>query len=133
MSKPTLAQKEAAKAKRQRIRDLAKKIAAMSVEEQGQLTKGNIATIEGHALSIVNQCLVAMQGCRSNVVGGFNQWKKAGRMVRKGEHGHSIWIPTVHTKEDDNGRETNETGFVLGTVFGIDQTEPLESQAEPCN
>lgn len=126
----TEAQRLAAKEKRQRMRELAKRIAGMTPEQQAELTKGDIATIEGRALSLHNQMMVAYQGCRSTVVGGFQQWKKAGRIVRKGEHGYSIWIPCGAAKPDDDEGEDGKVYFALGTVFGIDQTDPLGDSPE---
>ena len=122
--KPTAAQIEAAKERKAKVRAMLKKIAQMTPEQQADLTNGTIFTVEKRALSLCNQCLVAMQGCRSTIVGGFQQWRRAGRIVRKGEHGFSIWVPSA-TKDEETGKE--DLRFFLGTVFGIDQTEEIEA------
>lgn len=113
-----------AKEKRAKVRELAKQIAKMSEAERTALVKDWPTTIEGHAVSIKNACLLAYQG-RATVIGGFRQWKKAGRFVRKGESGMSIWIPLL--KKQTNGDEINEDGerpnFGLATVFDISQTD----------
>ena len=127
--KPTEAQKAAADEKRQKVRAMAQRISQMTPDEQAALTHGMIATIEGHTLSGTNQILVAMQGCRDNIVAGFRQWKSKGRTVRKGEHGFSIWVPIGlrDDDQDDNGSGKSDLHFMLGTVFGISQTDPIET------
>jgi antirestriction protein ArdC len=86
-----------------------------------------IATIEGHALSPVNTCLIAMQSPGATIVGGFRQWLKAGRVVRKGEHGLSLWIPKTPKKDDaaqpGESSSSDEIHFLMGTVFDVSQTE----------
>lgn len=121
--KPTEAQKSRAAERRAKVRELLKKIAAMTPEQQADLTNGTIMTVEHRPLSLRNQCLVAMQGCRSTIVGGFQQWRRVGRIVRKGQHGFSIWIPSA-TKDEETGKD--DLRFFLGTVFGIDQTDEIE-------
>lgn len=121
--KPTEAQKSRAAERRAKVRELLKKIAAMTPEQQTDLTNGTIMTVEHRPLSLRNQCLVAMQGCRSTIVGGFQQWRRVGRIVRKGQHGFSIWIPSA-TKDEETGKD--DLRFFLGTVFGIDQTDEIE-------
>ena len=88
-----------------------------------------VATIEGRQLSIHNACLLACQRPDATMVGGFNQWKSAGRMVRKGEHGLMIWAPVRHAEnapavEPQPGELTSERPrFVMVTVFDVAQTE----------
>ena len=122
-----------AKEKRAKVRDIAKKIAAMSETERAAMVQNWPTTIEGHALSAKNACLIAYQtlgGQGATVLGGFRQWKKAGRFVRKGEGGMSIWIPLMRKTKDANGDEINEEGerpnFGLATVFDISQTEETQ-------
>jgi hypothetical protein len=68
------------------------------------------------------------------LVGGFQQWKAHGRSVRKGAHGLMIWIPTKGkdepdkpTPEDAEGA-VRRSGFVMGTVFDVSQTEPTNER-----
>ena len=128
--KPTEAQRKAAAEKRKRMRELAKKIGAMSAEERQAMADrmGLPHTIEGHKLSVFNTCLLYAQGVQPTVVGGYRQWRKAGRTVRKGQHGACIWCPAVR-KRGDEAPGDDEVRFVFGTVFDISQTEPLESEA----
>src|SRR5262245_53593411 len=106
-----------------------------------------IRTIEGRELSIFNQCLLVNQLGTASIVGGFQQWKRAGRSVVKGERGLAIWIPTgrraagadesaaepasgdvfslVDGEPADGpgeGQRGAVRGFVIGTVFDISQT-----------
>lgn len=117
------------KAKREKRRAefqaVIKKVAGMTVEQRQELIGkiGVIPTVVGAALSPFNSCLVMYQNRDVSMVGGFRQWKAAGRNIKKGEHGLGIWIPTSKSKED-NPEET-ETRFFMGTVFDISQTEEI--------
>lgn len=123
--------KQRAQEKRQKLREYAKAISKMNEAERNALVQSWPTTIEGHPVSVHNACLLAYQG-GATVIGGFNQWKRAGRYVRKGEHGKSIWIPLgFRKKTDENGETTQEgekTGFGLASVFDISQTEANEAQ-----
>lgn len=137
-------QKARALERRERFKTLCKKLAAMSDGERAQLTSaiGAVVTCEGRALSLTNTLLLLLQRGRNGVsmVGGFRQWKKAGRYVRKGESGNGIWIPTGARKSEMPAlegsemslRELAEAGesgssrrFLVGTVFDISQTEAM--------
>ena len=122
-------EKAAAAERRSKMRDLAKRIATMPENEKTALLDGiGYTTIEGRSLSLHNQLMIAGQGCRSAVVGGFHQWRKAGRVVRKGEHGYAIWIPLGQkVKREDGLNVTRDVqGFALSTVFGLDQTDEIQ-------
>jgi hypothetical protein len=140
---PTAEQKAAAAARRERFTELAQRVAEMTDEERGALVArvGAIVTCEGHALSVHNSCLILTQLSTASMVGGFRQWKAHGRSVRKGERGLMIWVPTSR-KEDaeptasegqpasagEASGDTKRSGFVMGTVFDISQTETAEPQ-----
>jgi len=104
----------------------------MTDTERAAITRGLATTIEGHVLSPTNQMLIAYQSIGqqpATLVGGFQQWRKAGRCVAKGQHGYAIWVPIG--KKDKSGDEavskpasTDErAGFMLATVFDITQTQ----------
>lgn len=140
---PTREQKDAAKARREKFRAIVQRIAKMPDAERVALAGrlGVIATCEGHGLSLHNSCLLALQCPTATVVGGFQQWRKQGRCVRKGEHGHMIWVPInvqgpnsgaligdTPQPQDVDGKVTNRhdgepVRFLIGTVFDISQTE----------
>ena len=132
---PTEAQKEAAKVRREKFRGIVKTIAKMPEAERVALSqKVVIATVEGHILSLCNQMLLAMQCPSATIVGGFRQWRKEGRTVRRGEHGHMIWVPSVYEKNGEDTPQPSEidgeekktgTRFLIGTVFDVSQTEEL--------
>ena len=108
-----------------KIRSLQKRLKAMSEEERNLLAeKLGILTIEGRQLSIHNQVLIYFQMMEKNptIVGGFKQWNKAGRIIRKGEHGAIILFPVKGSKNDDNDEDI-EIKFHSGIVFDISQTE----------
>jgi antirestriction protein ArdC len=63
---------------------------------------------------------------------GFNQWKKEGGTVRKGEKGTLILIPTILPKKKDaDGNEIRGSGgvfFKTGHVFNIDQIDGIDKE-----
>jgi HK97 family phage prohead protease len=63
---------------------------------------------------------------------GFNQWKKEGGTVRKGEKGTLIIIPTIiPKKKDSDGNEIPSSGgifFKTGHVFNIDQIDGIDKE-----
>jgi len=134
----TAEQKQAAAERRERFRALAKQVAELPQSARTALLDrcGAVVTCEGRALSFVNTCLVLTQRPGASMVGGFGQWLKAGRSVRKGESGMGIWVPIVKGKgelateptggeEAANGCEGGRQRFLMGTVFDISQTNPL--------
>lgn len=85
-----------------------------------------ITTIEGHPLSANNTVALLLQGCKDPIVGGFNQWIKAGRCVRKGSVGFVIWIPSKKKADDlDESEEPGPARFYTTTVFSQSQTDLL--------
>lgn len=123
----TAAQKAAFDERRAAVRALARDISKMTDGERSALAARlpGIATIEGRNLSVFNSCLLAAQCPQATVVGGFRQWKNAGRAVRKGEHGHAIWIPTKTRADQAAEKDAGELQFMLGTVFDVSQTEEI--------
>lgn len=130
-------------ARKAKFKTLWKQVAAMPELERISLSnKLGLVTCEGHALSIGNQMLVALQCPSASVLGGFRQWLKHGRCVRKGEHGAMIWVPTggrTNTTPldgttgnsavvDGEPAEASDRRFIIGTVFDISQTEELEAE-----
>lgn len=134
-------QKQAAIERRERIRLLATRISQMTQSERQEMVQrsgaGAVCSIEGRALSHFNQCLILSQDEHATVVGGFQQWRAAGRMVMKGEKGLAIWFPIKRKEKEDEGREEGEMNekdlkqhFSLGTVFDVRQTAPYVATQE---
>ena len=96
-------------------------------EKQALTNRGLIATVEGRTLSLHNTILVYLQsnGRTPTVIGGFQQWRKAGRTVSKGQHGFTIWFP-VGEKNQETDDITAPDTFFTATVFDISQTEALD-------
>jgi N-terminal domain of anti-restriction factor ArdC len=135
----TAEQQAKALERKAKFKALWKQVANITEIERIQLSqKFGFRTVEGRELSLCNQMLIAMQLPTASVLGGFRQWIKNGRCVRKGEHGAMIWCPTG--KKQDSPEvpavdvETAEVHFIIGTVFDIGQTEELKNkdQAEAC-
>ncbi len=118
-------------AKRAKFRALARTISKMSPTEREAMAAKlpGVVTIEGHALSPFNTCLVVMQFPSASLVGGFRQWLKHGRCVVKGQHGISIWVPCGARKSDADPAEGDSDGerpgFICGTVFDVSQTQEI--------
>ena len=129
----TAEQKAKAKERRSLMRRLAQRVSKMTEDERVRLVgEGWPVTIEGHRLSMHNACMLACQRQGVSVVGGFRQWRQAGRIVRKGEHGQAIWVPISNGKpeQDADAERTEERPrFILATVFDIAQTKPLAAVA----
>lgn len=102
-------------------------------------------TCDGKTLSGQNAFLCELQlGEPALVVGGFRQWRKSGRKVRKGGRALAIYIPSrkkatatantdAETNEDESSEETARQAatqhFLIGMVFAATDTEPLDAQA----
>ena len=115
--------------KKEKIICIRKTLSEMTEEQrQAAADKFGIVTVEGHLLTPHNQCfLVAQSEVNFTIVGGFQQWKKAGRIVRKGEHGFLIFVPSK-TKQGDNSEmisDEEDVHFFTATMFDISQTEVI--------
>lgn len=141
--KALTAEQEAARAARRgKFKALWKQVAALGESERAALAaKYGFRTVEGRELSMCNAMLIALQLPQASVLGGFRQWIKQGRAVRKGEHGAMIWCPTGARNADGspespaNGNETptteaQDTRFIIGTVFDISQTAEIGEVVE---
>ena len=56
-------------------------------------------------------------------VAGFHDWRKAGRVVRKGAKGYAIYAPVIR-KDKDTGQEEKK-GYSIRYVFDIADTDPI--------
>ena len=135
----TAEQKAKAEARKAQFRDLWKRVSAMPELERIQLSNRlGLVTCEGRGLSLTNQMLIALQRPGATVLGGFRQWLRQGRAVRKGEHGCMIWVPCGAKGGADAAASPEGTGeaaegvdvrFIVGTVFDIGQTEEVNAAA----
>ena len=118
--------KEERKAKLNEIRQ---RLTRLTDQEKAALLKrGLIFTIEGRALSHRNTYMLYLQcnGHQPTIVGGFQQWRRAGRTVMKGQHGYSILFPAGH-KNNETGDIEDVYNFYAANVFDITQTEELDA------
>ena len=119
------------KEKKEKIIRIRKTLSEMTEKQRQAIAdKFGIVTVEGHALTAHNQCfLVAQSELNFSIVGGYKQWQKAGRSVRKGEHGFYIFVPSKTKEESENSAEVSaddETPFFFtAVVFDISQTEAI--------
>src|SRR4051794_33956420 len=81
------------------------------------------------AYSARNVALIHLQRPDATYVAGYCAWQALGRQVRRGERGIRILVPYRHAATPDDGEETADerattiTGFGVGTVFDIAQTD----------
>ena len=123
MKKITEEQKQRATERRQKLQEICKQVKAMGDGERARMaSRMQVHSVTGGTLSPHNQCMISFQFPSASIVGGFRQWKKAGRCVRKGEHGIGIWCPRFN-KLDNESEELE--GFLFGTVFDVSQTEEI--------
>jgi len=117
--------------KKEKIIRIRKTLSEMTEEQRKAVAdKFGIVTVERHLLTSHNQCfLVAQSEINFTIVGGFQQWKKAGRIVRKGEHGFLIFVPSKGKQEEkpEMISDDEDVHFFTATVFDISQTDLLAS------
>lgn len=150
MKSPSPEQKARAAARREQFKAIWKQVAAMpEAERLALVAKCGIVNVDGRPLSCYNMCLVAMQKADATVIGGFRQWLKAGRVVKKGERGCMIWVPlrgkgqepapAEPDADEADAKPKRRMRFIPGTIFDISQTmertendtpEPVEAEAE---
>ncbi len=114
--------------RKQAVKELRDRLANLTPEQrQVLIANGVIATVEGRQLSLHNTLLLYLQsnGTTPSIVGGYQQWRKAGRQVKKGEHGMMIWFP-IGTKTEEGDIAAPER-FFTGSVFDITQTEDIQA------
>ena len=113
--------------------ELAAAVAALKDSDAWQRQLATIARF--HTYSVNNQMLIAWQRPDATYVRGFRAWLDAGRAVRKGEKGISIFAPRPweRTECDDAGEERTERGlaFTVVKVFDVAQTDPVPGHANP--
>lgn len=120
--------------KKEKITQIRKTLSQMSEEQQQEVAaRFGIITVEGHPLTPYNQCfLVSQSEINFSIVGGYVQWKRAGKVVRKGQHGFLILVPSVSKKEENvDTYLDDDVHFYSATVFDISQTVDItKSEAE---
>lgn len=120
------------KEKMARIKAIREKILSLSQQEREALSSTLIPTIEGRFLSPHNVLMIVHQfSFQPTVVGGFRQWLKAGRSVKKGEHGAVILYPVGPKNQEGNLEEAER--FYSATVFDISQTETISESLKAEN
>jgi hypothetical protein len=86
-----------------------------------------------HAYSFGNVLLIRSQRPDATLVNSYRRWQALGRQVRKGEKGVAIFVPYKRTETDPETGAPVETvtGFGLGTVFDVSQTDGDPLPAPP--
>ena len=125
--KLTEAEIEIKKQKKEKLLGFLKTVKEMTPEQLQEFVMNvGITTCEGHMLSGRNQALLMLQAgevCPA-VIGGFHQWKKVNRVVKKGEKSYlSILIPLQAKEKEGEAVELDKIRFKWIPVFSMDQTE----------
>lgn len=145
----TESEKQAREDRRAQFREIARQVAALSDTQRADLSAemGAVRSCLGHELSLNNSILCWFQNPAATVVGGFRQWKSLGRYVRKGERAIGIYIPkgkrssdgaekgdaepsAVDLASESESSGSGRSGFIVGSVFDISQTEACEAELE---
>ena len=122
-----MTKQERIEAKKAKTKELQAWLKGLSEDQRQEIAaKMGATTIEGRVLSPVNQCLIYTQYPNATILGGYQQWQRAGKQVKKGSQGISIWIPTKKKAETEDGEE--KTRFFLISMFDISQTEEIEQR-----
>lgn len=109
------------------MKELAESFSRLDESQRLEVSRkmGEIRTIEGNPLSLRNTYLLIVQRPKVSLVGGFQQWRKAGRIVRKGEKSLLILCPATRKNKEQTEEGKEDIFFIGGNVFDISQTEPL--------
>jgi hypothetical protein len=74
--------------------------------------------------SFGNKVMAYLQSDGSTDLRGYNQWREAGRQVKKGSYASFILVPRVVKEENGDGEEEARlAGFLAGAVFPYHMTE----------
>lgn len=89
-----------------------------------------------HSYSAKNLLLIMAQYPTATHIAGFEEWKKRGRSVRKGEKAIRIFgysTRTIRETDPDSGEETRHKipRYPILTVFDIAQTDPIPGAPQP--
>jgi len=123
-----MTKQERIEAKKAKTKELQAWLKGLSEDQRQEIAaKMGATTIEGRVLSPVNQCLIYTQYPNATILGGYQQWQRAGKQVKKGSQGIGIWIPTRKKAEEDG--EEEKTRFFMVSMFDISQTEEMEMKA----
>lgn len=94
-----------------------------------------------HRYSLGNQLLAVEQmvdrGIPVGPIASFNGWRKAGRVVRKGERAIALWMPIVKKEvvhgDDGTEKESVRQFFIMkNNWFALSQTDPLPDAENAC-
>lgn len=96
-----------------------------AAKELGE-TAPNIPSNIGRAYSPQNCLMILFQKPHATQCAGFHDWRKAGRVVRKGAKGAAILVP-IGTHPDDDGNATPL--FSWRYVFDISDTDPITEES----
>ena len=109
--------------KKDKVKELRAFLSSMNeTQRQAFVSKYGFVSVEGHSYSLVNQCLIAFQCPQATICGGYQQFRKAKRQVKQGEHGFIIFYPSSR-KNEETGED--DISFYVGTIFDISQTYEL--------
>ena len=120
--------------KKQKIQAIYQSVKDLTPEQkQSIILSMLVKNPSNHLLSSNNMLLLNRQAAirRMNItftiVGGFKQWLKHNRKVKKGKRGFYIAIPSK--KENQESENNDETFFFYKSVFDISQTEEIKEEA----
>jgi antirestriction protein ArdC len=120
---------------RERMQPAINKIRKMTEEQKMDLViKYGIHNTEGHRLSGFNHALIFAQWLDEEttptIVGGYKQWQKQGRQVRKGSHAVFIAVPSQKKQAEETPEDEEDIFFLYKPVFDLSQTKAKREEEE---
>lgn len=117
--------------KKEKLAEIRTALKNLTEQERAKLVQTTgVVTIEGRPLSEYNNLMIAVQNPHSTIVGGYQQWRKAGRQVMKGQVGIAIWVPSVKASKPEQAENVEDVNFFSATVFDITQTQEVGKEQE---
>ena len=116
---------------RLKMQEHARRIRELPEDARAQLaSKMLVTTIDGHTLSVWNNCYLQYQTPTPlTIVGGFQQWRRNGRHVRKGQTAAGyILVPMGKGKQEpmqepQEGEKQSGMNFKHVPVWDVSQTD----------
>ena len=113
---------------KKRARATTEEVRQAIVREQGGDTtcyKLKVSKDDQNAcFSMYNHFMIFMQGGKPGIYGTFNQWKEAGKTVKKGEHCYYLAVYRHYEQKNEQGEITDEGSyFPTACYFHASQVE----------
>jgi hypothetical protein len=124
----TAAERQAVKESRKQLTDAAKDIEQNRPEDIDRAIAILLGFSRGNIALILLQAEFQGRGI-PQAVAGFHEWRKAGRVVRKGSKGYGIMVPMARKSADGESAEDQSMRFGFAHVFDVVDTDPISEDS----